>query len=167
MTQKVIYFFKESKYSSPLWLLVRLFVGYKWLSAGLDKIVSPDWVGRNSGISLVKFLNSSLTKASGPHPDVMSWYAFLIQHVFIPIAPYMSYIVAFGEVIVGIGLIIGFKTRLSALFGSFMNFNYLFSGAVSINPLLLLLQILIIICYKSARFLGIDELIKYFKNKKR
>jgi thiosulfate dehydrogenase [quinone] large subunit len=57
----------------------------------------------------------------------------------LPYAGTWSYIVAFGEVLVGIGLILGALTGIAAFFGIFMNFNYLLAGTVSTNPILLAL----------------------------
>ncbi len=158
--KKISYFLFEDKRSAILWLIIRLYVGLQWLQAGWGKLFSSSWIGSDAGKAITGFLNNALTKTGGEHPDVMGFYAWLIKNIFIPIAPLMSYLVVFGEILVGIALIIGFQTKKSAIIGSFMNFNYLFSGAVSINPLLLLLQIFIIIAYKVVDNIGIKRIFK-------
>ena len=35
-----------------IWLIIRVYVGYQWLVAGYDKLISPDWV---SGASMTGF----------------------------------------------------------------------------------------------------------------
>ena len=50
-----------------------------------------------------------------------------------------SYLVAAGEVLVGIALILGLLTGIAAFFGSFMNASYLLAGTVSINPALFII----------------------------
>jgi hypothetical protein len=42
-----------------------------------------------------------------------------------------------GELLVGIGLIVGALTGIAAFFGVFMNMNLLLAGAVSINQIIL------------------------------
>lgn len=160
MFKKIKHFFFEDKRSSIIWLVARLYVGWQWLHAGWEKLFSPAWVGGSAGTAVSGFLNGALAKTGGEHPDVMSWYAWLIKNVFLPSAPIMSYLVVAGEILVGIALIIGFKTKKSAIIGSFMNFNYLFSGTVSINPFLLLIQILIIAAYKVSGWIGVDRFLK-------
>ncbi|EKD42978.1 MAG: TQO small subunit DoxD [uncultured bacterium] len=153
-------FFKDL-YSSPkfawLWLVIRLYVGYEWFIAGWDKLSSPVWIGDKAGVAVSGFLQGSLNKTGGAHPDVSSWYAWFIQNVAMPNASLFSYLVVFGEIFVGIALILGLFVGIAAAFGGFMNFNYLFAGTVSVNPQLLLLQILLILAWKCAGWYGLDR----------
>ena len=55
-----------------------------------------------------------------PHPAVNEWYAYLAQNVFLPNAALFSYLVAFGEVAIGVALILGVLTRFSALMSIWM-----------------------------------------------
>ncbi|MEN9338522.1 MAG: hypothetical protein RI945_247 [Candidatus Parcubacteria bacterium] len=158
--KKIYNFFVEDKRSAIFWLLPRFYVGYIWFMAGFEKVGSPAWIGPGAGNALSGFLNGALTKTAGAHPDVMLWYAWLIKNIFLPLAPYLSYFVVFGEMLVGIALIIGFKTRKAAFAGAFMNINYLFSGTVSINPLLLILQIFIMLSKRVSGYFGLDGIIK-------
>lgn len=153
-------FFIEDKRSAIFWLIIRVFVGWQWLEAGWEKLVSQMWLGKNAGIIISGFLNGALAKTVGEHPDVMSWYAWLVRHVFIPGAPVISYLIVFGEIIVGIALILGLCTKRSARWGMFMNFNYLFAGTVSVNPFMIVLQLLLVSGHKVAGWIGIDRFIK-------
>jgi len=38
-----------------------------------------------------------------------------------------------------------------------MNLNYLFAGTVSINPIMLVLQLLLILAWRTAGWLGLDR----------
>ncbi|MDQ1281944.1 MAG: thiosulfate dehydrogenase (quinone) large subunit, partial [Patescibacteria group bacterium] len=87
-------------------------------------------------------------------------YAWLINHVFIPGAPLLSYLVVFGEIIVGIALILGLCTKKAAKIGAFMNINFLFAGTVSLNPFLLVLQLFLIKGSKVAGWIGMDRFMK-------
>jgi thiosulfate dehydrogenase [quinone] large subunit len=108
------------------------------------------------------FLSGALTKTTGAHPDVSTWYASFIQHVALPHATLFSYLVTYGEIFVGLGLIVGLFTGVAAFFGMAMNFNYLFAGTVSINPLLVLLQLPLVLGWRVAGHLGLD---RYFFRK--
>lgn len=142
---------------SWLWLIIRLYVGYEWLSAGWGKITNPLWVGPNAGKPITGFLMGAVEKSVGDHPAVASWYAEFITNVALPNAFVFSHLVAIGELLVGIALILGIFTGIAAFFGAFMNMNFLFAGAVSSNPVLFLGQLFLILAWRVAGFIGVDR----------
>lgn len=139
------------------WLIVRLYLGWQWLTAGWEKVNDPAWVGSNAGGALGGFIKGALGKAIGAHPDVQGWYASFLQNAVLPHAHVWSHIVAYGELLVGIALILGIFTGIAAFFGLFMNLNYLLAGTVSINPILFTLSIGIILAWKIAGYIGADR----------
>ncbi len=141
------------------WLLVRLYAGWAWLDAGWGKIGSDVWVGANAGKALGGFVQGALTKTGGLHPDVQSWYAWFLSHAVAPYAEVWSYVVAWGEVAVGLGLILGIFTGIAAFFGGFMNINYLFAGTVSTNPILGICALGLVLAWKVAGTIGGDRWI--------
>ena len=142
--------------SSWIWLIIRIYVGWQWLSAGWEKVHSAMWVGSDAGGALFGFINGALAKTAGAHPDVQGWYAYFLQHVVLPHATLWSNFVAYGELLVGIALIVGIFTGIAAFFGLFMNLNYLLAGTVSINPVLFTLSIGLIMAWRVAGYLGVD-----------
>ncbi|MCL5435438.1 MAG: DoxX family membrane protein [Patescibacteria group bacterium] len=142
---------------SALWLLIRLYVGWQWLIAGYEKIQNPVWVGPKAGVALHGFLTGALAKSSGPHPDVQGWYAVFIKDFVLPNSVFFSYLVSFGELLVGIALILGIFTGIAAFFGAYMNMNYLLAGTVSTNPILFLLELLLILAWRVAGWWGLDR----------
>lgn len=140
-----------------LWLLVRLYVGWQWLSAGWGKLGNPAWTGENSGAAITGFVQGALDKTSGAHPDVQGWYAWFLQNLVLPNASTWAYLVTWGEILVGIALILGIFTGIAAFFGSLMNLNYLLAGTVSTNPILFSLAILLILAWKTAGWWGLDR----------
>ena len=140
-----------------VWLIVRLYVGWTWLKAGWGKVNNPAWVGNKAGTALTGFVNNALTKASGAHPDVQSWYATFLHYVVLPHTNIWSYLVASGETLVGIGLILGAFAGIAAFFGILMNLNYLLAGSVSVNPILLMLSIFLVLAWKTAGWWGLDR----------
>jgi thiosulfate dehydrogenase (quinone) large subunit len=144
---------------APLWLIIRLFLGYEWFMAGWGKLTNPAgvWVGAKAGAAVTGFIQGALTKTTGDHPDVSGWYATFLQQVALPNAVLFSYLVTFGEILVGVALILGLLTGFAAFFGGFMNASYLFAGTVSTNPLLLLLAIMLILAWRVAGYWGLDR----------
>ncbi len=138
------------------WLIVRVYVGWQWLEAGWGKIHNPAWVGHTAGGAISGFVNGALAKTAGAHPDVQGWYGWFLSHVVLPHPAFWSHLVAYGELVVGVALILGLLTGIAAFFGFFMNLNYLLAGTVSVNPILLVLAMGIILAWRSAGFFGLD-----------
>lgn len=140
-----------------VWLLLRVYIGWEWLNAGYEKIINPVWVGPKAGTALQGFLMGALQKASGEHPSVSGWYADFITNFVLHNTVLFSYMVAFGELCVGIALILGIFTGIAAFFGGFMNMNYLFAGTISTNPLMFLIELLLILAWRVAGWYGLDR----------
>lgn len=155
-----------------LWLVVRLYVGYQWLTAGLEKLTGHDytigasfgkatgapWVfDPHAGVALKGFIMGALAQANGPYPAVQGWYAGFLQNFILPNVGVFTYVVTFGEVLVGIGLILGVLTGIAAFFGVFMNLNFLLAGAVSINPIIGFLAIFLVLAWRVAGYYGVDS----------
>lgn len=142
-----------------VWLVIRVYVGWEWVVAGYEKVNDPVWVGGQSGVALKGFLMGALAKAGGAHPSVQGWYAAFINGFVLHNLVLFSYMVAFGELLVGIALILGLFTGISAFFGGFMNMNYLLAGTVSTNPILFFLQLFLILAWRVAGWFGLDRFV--------
>ncbi|HEX5465357.1 MAG TPA: DoxX family protein [Candidatus Limnocylindrales bacterium] len=142
-----------------LWLVVRLYLGYEWLVAGWEKATDPTgvWVGAKAGAALTGFAQGALGKASGDHPQVQGWYASFLDQIVVPNAGLFAHLVTYGEILVGLGLIVGALTGIAAVFGIVMNANYLLAGTVSTNPILAFLAIFIVLAWRNAGWIGLDR----------
>src|SRR5438034_5221999 len=154
------------------WLIVRLYVGYEWLTAGLEKLtgysftfdasfgtlVGKPWVfGAHDGAAIKGFVAGALAQTTGAHPAVQGWYAWFLQNVVLPNAAVFAYMVTFGEILIGLGLIFGCLTGIAAFFGVFLNMNFLLSGAVGINPVIGFLALFLILAWRIAGYWGLDR----------
>ncbi len=148
--------FGDTRYAW-IWLIVRLYVGWQWLHEGIEKAQSPFWTGAQAGLFLEKWVTFALTKTQGAHPDVQWWYAGFLKAAVLPYASFWSYAVTYGEIFVGIGLILGLFTGIAAFFGTVMNGSYLLAGTVSMNPILFALASLIVLAWKTAGWYGLDR----------
>ncbi|MCL4544497.1 MAG: DoxX family protein [Chloroflexi bacterium] len=151
-------FLFADKRLAPLWLVLRVYVGWQWFTAGWGKLTGPEagWVGSVAGKSMTGFVQGALTKTSGPHPSVQPYYAWFLQHLVLPNAAAWSYAITFGEILVGLGLIVGLFTGIAAFFGGLMNANFLLAGTVSTNPALFIIATWIVLAWKIAGYWGLD-----------
>jgi thiosulfate dehydrogenase [quinone] large subunit len=148
--------FSEVKWAW-IWIPLRFYAGWQWLSAGLGKLGSPAWTGSNAGAAVTGFIRGALEKTAGDHPDVQAWYATFLENIVLPNAAFWSQLVVWGEILVGVALIAGIFTGIAAFFGGFMNMNYLLSGTVSTNPILLAIAIFLVLAWKTAGWWGLDR----------
>ncbi len=140
-----------------IWLILRLYVGWEWLHAGWGKLNNPAWVGSKAGTAISGFVNHALTETGGQHPNIQGWYAWFLSHMVLSNAVLWSYLITWGEFLVGIALILGLFTGIAAFFGSFMNMNYLLAGAVSTNPILFAIATWLVLAWKTAGWWGLDR----------
>lgn len=149
-------FLFSSTRAGLIWLVVRLYLGYAWITAGWKKVNSDAWTGDNAGAALKGFLGGAIAK-SQEGGDVTGWYASFLENFVIPNAKVFSYMVAFGELLVGLGLILGLLTGIAAFFGALMNVSFLFAGTLSTNPLLFILATWLVLAWKNAGWYGLDR----------
>jgi thiosulfate dehydrogenase (quinone) large subunit len=144
---------------SWLWLILRLYVGWEWLHAGWGKLHSATWIGEKAGTALKGFIAGALQKTAGSHPDVQGWYGNFLQNFVSQHAVGFAHLVTYGEIAIGIALILGIFTGIAAFFGSFMNMNFLLAGTVGVNPILGFFALLLILAWRTAGWWGLDRYI--------
>jgi thiosulfate dehydrogenase [quinone] large subunit len=148
-------FFLASEESAAVWFVVRMNVGAEWLLAGWEKVQSPAW--GTSGKALAGFVAGALAKASGPFPAVQGWYAWFLQHIVLNSTGFFSFLVTWGEVAVGVGLLLGILSGIAAGFGVLMNLNYLLAGTVSVNPILGMFGLFLCFSWRVCGWIGVDR----------
>ncbi|MCU6797650.1 DoxX family membrane protein [Paenibacillus sp. WQ 127069] len=149
-------FLFSSTRAGALWLIVRLYVGYSWITAGWGKVTSEAWTGAKAGTALQGFIKGSLAKAEAGK-DVTGWYAQFLENIVLPNTKVLGFVVAFGELLVGLGLILGLLTGIAAFFGGVMNVSFLFAGTLSTNPILFILATWLVLAWKNAGWYGLDR----------
>ncbi len=119
-----------------LWVLPRIWLGWQWFEAAQHKIADPAWV--QTGDALKGFWTSAvLVPETGRAAITFDWYrAFLQMMLDAQAYTWFAKVVAYGEMLIGIALIIGAFTGIAAFFGGFMNWNFMMAGSASTNPLL-------------------------------
>jgi thiosulfate dehydrogenase [quinone] large subunit len=141
-----------------IWLVLRLYLGYQWLNAGIEKIMDPKWIGTQVGSALTGFLRNSLWSVAGtPSSTISPWYWFFANSIVIPHTVLFSYLITYGEIAIGVALTLGAFTGIAAFFSAFLNFNYLFAGIVSVNPLFIIIELFLILAWRNAGWIGLDR----------
>jgi len=146
--------------SAPLWLAVRLYVGIAWLTAGWEKITgSPSWL--SNGNALRGFWTNAVAIPKTGRPAISyDWYRSLLQYMLDhQWYTWFAKAISLGELLVGIGLIVGGLTGIAAFFGALMNMSFLLAGSSSTNPVLFTLAILLMLALQVAGYWGADRFI--------
>ena len=139
-----------------LWLAVRLYLGYTWVTSGWGKITNPAW--RTGGPLRGFWENAVSIPETGRPPIAFDWYRNFIQFMLDnQWYEWFADLVMYGEILVGIALILGMFTGIAAFAGSFMNWNFIMAGAASTNGLMLALAIFLILAWKVAGWIGLDR----------
>jgi thiosulfate dehydrogenase [quinone] large subunit len=144
-------------YLALFWLPIRFFVGREWFAAGLHKITDPDWTG--GGEALRGYWERAVAMPEqGRPPITYDWFRQFLQYMldngwYAWFAP----LVAWGETLVGLGLLVGALVGIAAFFGTLMNFSFLLAGTTSTNPVLFGLGVFLVLAWKVAGFWGLDR----------
>ena len=143
-----------------LWAALRLWLGYQWIEAARHKIGVEAWTG--SGAALRGFWERAVAVPNPPARPAIAfeWYRSFIQYLLDTQSyTWFAKVVAYGELAIGITLIIGAFVGIAAFFGAVMNWNFMMAGTASTNPLLFTLAILLILAWKVAGYYGLDRVL--------
>jgi thiosulfate dehydrogenase [quinone] large subunit len=143
---------RQNVYVAYLLTFLRLYIGWQWFQAGFGKVSGGNFDA--SG-----FIKAAIKKASGERPQVQEWWAAFLKNFALPNVDVFNFFVPWGEVLVGLALLVGSFTTFAILMGMIMNFSYLFSGAVSSNPQMIIIAMLILVSGYNAGRIGVDRWI--------
>lgn len=136
-----------------LWLPFRVWLGWMWIEAGLHKFESSAWM--NGGSALQSYWEKAVT---ADHAIAFSWYKSFLEFLLNAHAyEWFAKLVTFGEIGVGVALIIGAFTGIAAFTGGFMNLNYIMAGSASTNGLLFVLATWMVLSWKVSGWIGVDQ----------
>lgn len=149
-------FLFSDKRSSWIWLVLRVWLGIQWIEASLHKISDPAWV--TTGAALKGFWTGAVKIPETGKPSIaFDWYRdFLNALLQSGSYTWFGKLVAYGEFLIGVALIVGAFVGVAAFFGAFMNWNFIMAGAASSNGLLLVLAVILIMAWKVAGYVGAD-----------
>ena len=147
---------EEPTYLGPL-VLIRVFCGYYFLAAAITKLVAP-WFATAPYTGMIQ-------KAADT--NISPWYkAFLLNWV-IPNIEFFRFLNWFGEIALGVALVLGLFTRLAALVAIFVLFLYWYAigglpqygpGVPQINKLFIF-GLVVVFLTAAGRSFGIDRIL--------
>lgn len=142
------------EFDIPKWpiALLRVYMGYFFLSAGLGKLFG----GFLSKPILLGIVNGYVKEGRIP------FFQSFLTDVVIPNVAIFNYLVVFGEALLGISLILGLFLRLSTLLGIFMNLNFYFAcpkQAQNLNKTFIIIETVLFLL-AAGRVYGLDALLK-------
>ena len=144
-----------------IWLVVRVYLGYEWVNAGRPKLFGSEhaaWIGNGEAVKgYIQYATSKLN--TGDHPALAyGWYKSFLDWVVSSGAYHaVAWIVAVGEVAVGLALIAGAFVGIAAFAGVVLNFSYMFAGSAGVNPLFAILGVFLVLAWRVAGYYGLDR----------
>jgi thiosulfate dehydrogenase [quinone] large subunit len=146
--------------SAALWLPLRLFYGWSFVDASLHKLGSPAWM--STGDALKGYWTKAVAIPEGGTGGAITydwWRQFLQGMLDAQAYTWFAKLVAVGELLVGVGVLVGGLVGIAAFFGVTMNVAFLLSGSASTNPILLIAGIFLILAWKVAGWIGVDRFL--------
>lgn len=137
---------------APLGLLLgRVLMGAFFLYEATSQL-AKGWIG---GDGLTNTLATALRDNSMPPP-----YRYFLEHLVLPHADSATLLVVPGEIAVGLALVLGIATRVTALSALLMNVNFfLMNGAITpgalIDALFVILEA-VLIAFAAKQALSVD-----------
>ena len=143
-----------------LWLPFRFFLGKEWLAAGEHKLRDSGWM--DGGQSLLGYWTNAVAipdPDSGRRPAITyDWFRdvlnYMINHEWYT---WFGKLVAVGEFMIGLGLIVGALVGIAAFFGTVLNVNFMLAGTTSSNPVLFGMTVFLVLAWKVAGHFGLDR----------
>ena len=138
-------------------LALRLMIGYAFLYSGYTKIVAADPF--NAG----GYLTHSAAANGNPLAGVFAWMGSTPWFV-----EFTSIAVPWGELLIGLGLIVGALVRLAAFFGALMMLMFYFGnwdmahGFIN-GDFAYMLVFLAVAAFGAGRILGLDAFIERYE----
>lgn len=142
---------------SVVWLIVRVLLGLAWIDASTHKLSDPRWM--QTGEALKGFwANAVKVPETGKPPITFDWYRSFLQGMLDSGAyVWFAKLIAVGEFLVGVGLIVGAFVGIAAFAGGLMNWNFMMAGSASTNPLLFVAALALVLAWKTAGYYGADR----------
>ncbi len=142
--------FRASKINTWPIVVLRVYTGIFFLWFGGKKIISGFGGANTEG-----FLGAVSENTFG-------FYKPIVEHVITPMSGVFSFLVAWGELFLGIALILGLMTRYAAFAGAFMVANFWFAKGQGVldsqnHDIIWLIILIVLGGLHAGRTMGLDE----------
>ena len=136
-----------------VWFFRRIWLGWQWAYGAWQRLQDPAWT--TTGEAMKQFWQQMVAV-----PDTPGWYRAIMQALLNAEAwSWFGKLVLYGELIVGIALILGLFTGVAAFIGAFISWNFIMSGSISANPIMFLIAVGLIMAWKVSGYVGFDFIL--------
>ncbi|WP_088226798.1 DoxX family membrane protein [Desulfosporosinus sp. FKB] len=147
--------------------IARIVYGYAWVQAGWEKATSG-WLnfagGHAKGLIAGMAVNMLPPKAHGYDPLYLNkLWAWVAVHIFNGMPGLTDFLVPICEIVVGIGMIIGFRLFWVAILGLFLNIQFITAGSAN-NFGYIWTNIIVMNLSNYFELIGISGYFKYHQN---
>jgi len=136
-------------------LALRLVIGFAFLYSGVEKVLG--------GFGAQGYLANVAATNGNPFEGLFLWMSQTPWFVDV-----VNVAVPWGEVAIGLGLMVGFLTRLAAFFGAFMMLMFYFGnwdmahGFINAD-FMYMLVFLSVAAFGAGRILGLDAIVERYE----
>jgi thiosulfate dehydrogenase (quinone) large subunit len=157
---RAVRFLRYGRDAAPLYLGLRLFLAWEWIEAGLHKVSDPAWVGTGQALRVYWERAAAVPPAPArpaiAYPAYRAFIQFMLDNNW---HAWFADLIAYGEVLIGLGFLFGGLIGFAAFFALLMNFSFIFAGSTSSNPTLILLEVVLILGWRVAGWWGVDRFL--------
>jgi thiosulfate dehydrogenase (quinone) large subunit len=143
-----------NRYAAPIWLALRLYIGWIWLQFGIRKIETGWLTSDPMGGVLKQIAKGNLPVPWAPFRD---FAAFLVDA---GLTPYLSMSMPFMEIAVALAFLSGILVVPAAIGGALLLLNFILSGigTLAFDGRLLLGHLLLVLAFRVAGLIGFERL---------
>ncbi len=152
-TPRVLYRLQRSRWAALVWTAMRVWLGIMWIQAGVAKIwgaENPDFLHHN-GAGVAGFASHGVA--------AYSWWGSFLHNFVVPNSGWIAILVAVAELVIGIGLVLGFLTPLMCAGSLLLLFTYVMSGTASVCAFYALFAVILTAMWRTSGWIGVDGLI--------
>ncbi|WP_254768571.1 DoxX family protein [Salinilacihabitans rarus] len=137
-------------------LALRLMMGFAFLYAGIEKVLEAGWSAQG-------YLANVAAVNGNPLEGMFAWMAATPWFV-----EFVNVAVPWGELLIGLALLVGVAVRLAAFFGAFMMLMFYFGnwgvehGLIN-GDFAYMLVFLAVAAFGAGRILGLDAIIERYE----
>lgn len=143
-----------SRYTAPVWLALRLYLGFIWLQFGIRKL-ETGWLTSDPMGGVLKHIASGALQV--PWAPFKDFATFLVDA---GLTPYLSMSMPFMEIAVALAFFSGIMVLPAAVGGAILLTNFILSGigTMAFDGRLLIGHLLLILAFRAAGLIGFERL---------
>lgn len=158
--------FKKSWWNTVLviiFTIARIFYGWDWFKAGLEKITQEHWLsdGKFDSGGLIQGMVAGIQHSHGMDPlhldNLLVWFS---NHIFLHLGGFLDFVVIVLEMLIGIFVFFGIGIVWTMVVALFLNLQYATAGAAN-NFGYLTTDIVWLRFPKCAGLIGVDGYVRH------